>query len=341
MKKITLLLTTLLLIISNVNAQDFQNENFEGLTVGNVGTDADASSIGQGGFITFTSSGQNSDFQIINEGGDQGKVLQITGSANDTEGKLIWKNGLDASWASRTSGNDILEFEFDFFTGSTTATKNISAIQIYDSSYDISIAGFLFTPETKGLYGLIYADDGNTVDNFPINLGALGSEIILLADTWYKVGFAFNKTTGEVIFKGPGFYFIIQGAAAGIDPYDYDFLVVPDTGNSSSFNFKFDNLRISAVDSENLLGLNDLLTSLSKTIKIYPNPAKDVINLSASNNFNLSKLEIIDINGRLIKSISIENMTRNEINISELQKGLYLINIYSNDGMITKKILKE
>ncbi|OEK08002.1 hypothetical protein A8C32_16215 [Flavivirga aquatica] len=344
MKKVTLSFFLIIFIASfNITiAQNLQAENFDSLTVGNVGTDITGSTSGQGGLFTQTTVGANSDFQITNEGGQLGKVLQITGSNNATDSKLLWTSGLDTAWASRTTGNDIIEIEYNIFTGAATTSKSLISTQLYNSDYSITIAGFLFVPETKLLLGLIYADDGNTIDTFPINLGSQGTEIILLPNSWYRIGLAFDKTTGDITFKGPGFYLgFTDSEATGIDPFENDFIVIAGTDNTVSTVAKFDDLRIRATNTENLLGINDIDNNLSKSIKLYPNPARNVINLSAKNNLNLTKLEIVDIHGRLIKSIPIKNISEKEINISEFNKGIYLMNIYSKNGMTSKKIIKE
>lgn len=331
MKKITLLLCLLFtfIITNNTTAQDLQVQNYDALTIGNVA--------GQGGMSTF--SGVDSDYQIVNEGGLQGNVLQINGPADDASNRFLWTDGLDTSWSSRTSGNNFIEIEYEFYTGPATTSLGTTGMQLYNSDYSVTIGGFRFVPETKVLTGLAYYDNMGTPGLFFFNLGAMGAEIVLSPDTWYKIGFAFNTSTGEIIWKGPGFYTGLTGAAAGVDPFEVDFTLLPGTGNTVSTVAKFDALRIRATSSENLLGVNDIDNTLSESIKLYPNPANDVINLSTSNSLSINKLEIIDINGRKIKSI--KNIINKEINISDLNKGLYLINIYSTDGMVTKKIIKQ
>lgn len=339
MKKITLLL---LFITSIISAQIFQNENFDALSIGDVGTDPTGATAGQGGMFTFN--GGNSDYQIVDEGGTQANVLQITGPATDSGSRFLWVNGLNTFWGARTSGNDYIEIEFDFFTGPTTTSTNATAIQIYNSDYTIVIAGFQFSSQTKELSGTVYTDGGGSVPigTYLIDLGPSNTTITLNADTWYRIGVAFNPVNGEVIWRGPGFYTGFPSSATGINPFEVDFAVFAGTGNSVASVAKFDAIRIEATAAENLLlSINDTDNTLSESIKLYPNPVNDVINLTAANRLNLTKLEIIDINGRTVKSISIENITRREINISELSKGLYLINIHSKDGMVTKKIIKQ
>jgi hypothetical protein len=207
MKKVTLFFLTFLLSNFIIIGQDLQSENFDALTDGNLGTDISGSISGQNGWFTLaTGAGQNSDFQIVNEGGSQGKVLQITGAPNDTDAHFVWQNGLDSAWTSRDLGNDVIEVEYDFFTGAATTSKGTTGIQLYNSGYSIPIAGFRFVPETKVITALAWYDPGpgpNPVGNYYFDLGSGGSEIILSPNTWYRIGFAFNKTNGEVIWKGP------------------------------------------------------------------------------------------------------------------------------------------
>lgn len=70
-------------------------------------------------------------------------------------------------------------------------------------------------------------------------------------------------------------------------------------------------------------------------LKIYPNPVNDVINITATQNIN--KVEIYDILGKLV----LETIHTNQIKISQLTQGLYLMKIHANNEAITKKIVIE
>ena len=65
-------------------------------------------------------------------------------------------------------------------------------------------------------------------------------------------------------------------------------------------------------------------------IYIFPNPAKDIINIEG----NYTSLNVYDIFGKLVYSAK---NTKN-INTSQLCNGIYFIQIYKNDKTITKKI---
>lgn len=338
MKK-TLLLVTILCGCFYVNAQTLQNENFNELNVGNVGTDITGVTTGQGDLLTYTSAGANSDFQIISEGGDYANVLQITGSANATATKFLWKGGLAAGWATRTSGNDIIEIEYDFYTGATTASKSTTGIRLFNSAGQ-TVAGFRFVPETKAITGLARYDNAGTVNTFFFNLGASNAVITLAENTWYRIGVAFNQITGEVIWKGPGFNSSIVGTEIGVDPDEADFVVAAGTDNTVSTVAKFDNLTIKATATENLLSVQEVDAPLVESIKLYPNPVKDVLFISASN-VSITNVEIIDINGRLVKSVSSNNSFDSKITVSDLSAGVYMINIYSENNKTTKKFVKN
>jgi len=66
---------------------------------------------------------------------------------------------------------------------------------------------------------------------------------------------------------------------------------------------------------------------LSSNILIYPNPVKDKIYISASNN-ETYKVEILDLLGRRLTAIS----TLNEIDVSNLNRGIYYFIITKSDN---------
>ena len=92
-----------------------------------------------------------------------------------------------------------------------------------------------------------------------------------------------------------------------------------------------------------LYGRPEFSTTLSnndvvlKDFKMYPNPVKDVLHLSIQNN-TLESVTFIDINGRVVleKSNNLE-----QINTTHLPSGFYLLKIKTQNGSISKKIIKK
>jgi len=73
-------------------------------------------------------------------------------------------------------------------------------------------------------------------------------------------------------------------------------------------------------------------------LKIYPNPATDFISIE-SNIANITSVEIFNILGKRVHSQN--GLINNEINISALSNGMYLLKITSDGRSITRKIIKE
>jgi uncharacterized Ntn-hydrolase superfamily protein len=91
-------------------------------------------------------------------------------------------------------------------------------------------------------------------------------------------------------------------------------------------------------EQENLLGQS--YVDLSSSISIYPNPAKDLLNIR-SNGFTINSLNIFDMQGRRIYNHSENGDNAIVINMSSYQSGVYFVKVDTEIGSITKKIIKK
>ena len=69
-------------------------------------------------------------------------------------------------------------------------------------------------------------------------------------------------------------------------------------------------------------------------LKIFPNPANNILNISFQTDNKISSLEIdlLDMTGRLISTYNIENITgvfNKQIDVNQLSKGLYTLRMRS------------
>lgn len=79
---------------------------------------------------------------------------------------------------------------------------------------------------------------------------------------------------------------------------------------------------------------------LRATIKVYPNPAKHQFFIKNESFLNLEKVVIYDVSGRLISEHNISNTSRiKTINIEGASKGVYFVNIHSDNASITRKLI--
>jgi hypothetical protein len=354
MKKI--LLIGLLALSATMNSQTLMSENFNALTVGNVATDITGATAGQGGFSLFstnsttttTTNASANNAQIV-AGGNSSLGLQITGPNGDKGGTYVWKSGLAGLWTSRTTGNNIIEIEVDINPGAgTTTSRNRIGVYLFNAAGDRVLAGFVVRAATRELSAVAYSTpSGQTVNNWTYGLGASSTSPVLLpANTFSRIGISYNKTTGDYIIKAPGLPttgILIAGSAAGTDPDEIDFVGFSGhsttVANTSEASMVMDNF-VSRASATNTLLENNNFVSNTTDFSVYPNPANDVVNVSNSSNAIISTIEMTDLNGRVVKNVTL-NATEGQINISDLSTGVYMMNVTSDQGSSIKKVVKN
>ena len=89
--------------------------------------------------------------------------------------------------------------------------------------------------------------------------------------------------------------------------------------------------------SNQVTGLEEFLVT---EVKVYPNPSDDLLFLSISNNHGvIVKAEIIDMTGEILYELQLN--TDKPIDVSMLQKGIYLIRIELDNRTIFEKVVIE
>jgi len=80
---------------------------------------------------------------------------------------------------------------------------------------------------------------------------------------------------------------------------------------------------------------------LISQFSVYPNPVNNVVTISNSANATIDAVTVSDLNGRTVKSVKLNGETSAQVNISDLSAGVYMMNISSDQGSVTKKIVKN
>ncbi|RRA96249.1 T9SS type A sorting domain-containing protein [Paenimyroides viscosum] len=75
---------------------------------------------------------------------------------------------------------------------------------------------------------------------------------------------------------------------------------------------------------------------VSQNFNIYPNPTSDILNISLENNLVLEHVTIYNNLGQVVKTA-----TENVIDVSHLAKGLYFVEVTTNQGKATKKVVVQ
>ena len=114
--------------------------------------------------------------------------------------------------------------------------------------------------------------------------------------------------------------------------------------NISGGNTAFDINEWSSSPSNTCTDLGSHMQTLSlannslKSIKLFPNPVSgNTIEINYNNNLFV---EIFDILGKKVKQLNLVT-TDKKIDISRLKKGIYLLRLKTNNGTITKKLIRQ
>ncbi|MFY7670933.1 T9SS type A sorting domain-containing protein [Tenacibaculum sp. MEBiC06402] len=87
---------------------------------------------------------------------------------------------------------------------------------------------------------------------------------------------------------------------------------------------------------------NELTPSIEKlpetsfNVQVGPNPTRSFVNINTSDEYELEKVEVYNQYGKLFL-----NSKSKQVDLSSLQRGIYLIKVYSKGKTITKKIVVE
>lgn len=79
-------------------------------------------------------------------------------------------------------------------------------------------------------------------------------------------------------------------------------------------------------------------TDVKETFKVYPNPANSEVSI-VLNDTELSTIEIVDVTGKIIYTNKINNTT--QINVSDWEKGVYIVRLISNNKVTTQSLIVE
>jgi len=84
-----------------------------------------------------------------------------------------------------------------------------------------------------------------------------------------------------------------------------------------------------------ILGMND--NQIAAQFELYPNPANSVIYINKPDEIIIEKIQIFDIQGRLL----LEPEIQTQILIEQLSSGIHFVRIETNYGIVHKRIVKQ
>ena len=86
------------------------------------------------------------------------------------------------------------------------------------------------------------------------------------------------------------------------------------------------------------LNVNEAIASV---FKIHPNPTKNHVTIDGLQSASNVSYELFDITGKLIYTKTYLSVTNNQIELNNLNSGVYFLNLYSGNNRFVHKVIKE
>ena len=83
--------------------------------------------------------------------------------------------------------------------------------------------------------------------------------------------------------------------------------------------------------AENFVSVTESV--LEQEIELYPNPASTSLNIELAEGMEIENIEILSIEGKLIKQVS----TSNKVDVSALINGQYILKVITSKGILRKR----
>ena len=276
--------------------------------------------------------------------GADGNIVALT---LQTDGKIliggdfVTYNGTTMKHLARLNTNGSLDTTFSIGTGTNTGVRVITlqsdgkllvggSFQSYNSVSSKGITrvntdGSLDTSFTAGT-GASFVNDifcqtdgkiliggffstyaGIAINNFA-RLNSSGS-----LDTTLTIGSGFDSSISEVNRQSDGK--ILVG------------------GSFTTYNGTTRNHLVRITDGT--LNIDEFATA---KITVFPNPVSGSISFVSNYLINIQKIQVIDIEGRIVLE-QYNNIS--EVNVEDLTKGVYILNVISDQGKLETKFIKE
>lgn len=283
---------------------------------------------------------------------------------NTTSGVItqISDSSVGQGYALAGSAIDPYQMVFYYSTGSNLVGLDMYTGSVYSNSRMILGDGMIFDNFTyscadTAIYGMIRQNFYDTVydpldssifwqevDSSALFLGRINPNTgVVTVVSPYSIGVGgYSLNSGSTIDPDAMVYYYNNGAELVGVSLTTGLVVSRQTLTNTNGQF-FELMRISANCMEATLPMRTAsTTSVSKSLandnsaSIYPNPATDVLYVDTKE--HVQKLELYSSVGTLALS---SNVVAGKIDIKSLPTGMYVIKLFTANGVYTQKVMKQ
>lgn len=217
--------------------------------------------------------------------------------------------------------------------------SNVDVVADTDGSYDDWVELLNTTENELSLGGLYLSDDATNLSKWALPNQELpaGSYFIIWADSEQDQGTSHASfklsSAGEALFLSDAHQVLIDSVLFPEQIENVSYGRTPNgLGDFTFLSPTFEQTN----DGANLIPLDDVLV-----FNLYPNPVLDVLYFEIESQSN-STIQIIDVLGRVVFKYDLSaGITTGELPVSDLNAGLYIVSLRSNDDMMSKKMFKH
>lgn len=190
--------------------------------------------------------------------------------------------------------------------------------------------------------------NGNTTNNPPCVVGTV------LADVWFSVSV---PQSGEFSIEGSGFggklkFAVYQSCASltpvacgenislkGLTPGTKFYLKVwlETTSSKSAKNQSENGTFVLKAEATSVLSVGNIINGKTN-ISVYPNPTSSNFTIFSDIN-SIQKVEMYNLLGKKVFNKKIKNKSKIEFSTQNFSKGIYLIKVFSENQILSKKLI--
>ena len=260
--------------------------------------------------------GNNKDFTMTFMPAVAGGMIEVTFQSFETENNYDFLYVYDGTSTSapqignQHSGNDS--------PGTVTATNAAGAITFrFTSDSSVNREGWAAHVRCLGVPMEVTA----TAAHETISIGETNT--LYASATGGSYNYTYSWSPADNLDNPTAQNPVFTATAAG----DFTYTVTVSDGNetaSASVTFTvLDNTDVNEIESAN--------------VSIYPNPASSIININGLNDFANLEVKVVNIQGQVVM-IVVNSL---EINVKDIESGIYFLNINCDGTQIIKRIVVE
>ena len=232
--------------------------------------------------------------------------------------------------------------------------ENINAIMLIDILEAAVIETFEVETDSAGVRMFLVLEEGDTIYRNEVNLVKGINEIVFNLELMPG---SYTITTDRNVNMNSFGYFGPRLVSHSGNPVEYPFFVnnlirINSSGFGNGFYYYLYNLKAKPLFEECRSELFkfeimlDTTTSLydierlKHAVKVFPNPTNEIITIT-SDSYVMMEYTISDIAGNIVMRKYNIGSNHDNINLSHLPQGLYILKLETNRGLIRKRVIKQ